>query len=286
VQCSVPAGPQKANFHSRLAGSKKPMKPANPANDQDVAGRRNQKGYEMKYQIQWLALVFVLVAGVAGSLGCATMAAMDAVQQSDSSVHYRAVLADEIVAFGRPNAALTKELGQEHVVAFIGLKNTYLLNQGGEELERISQLKLDGNRLTVHAKDWEGSRLYLKDKQVWGCLVLTYGDTKSISKEEQAELKKSGFSIVPEKGTKNIYRKEINIEGLIYPAIKLSDEQMANLTRHRAFTLYDPGSAKPPVMGKILKSPLIVVGVVTDIALTPVYVGFVTIGLIGSTIGK
>ena len=252
------------------------MKQASPANNQDVAGWRNRKGDEMKYQIQWLALMFVLVAGVAGSLGCATMAAIDKVERSDSMIHFKPVLTDEIVAIGRPDEALTKELGQEHVVAFIGLKNTYLLNKGGEELERISQLKLDGRRMNVHAKDWEGSRLYLKDKQIWGWLVLTYGDTKPISIEEQAELKKSGFS-VPKGGMGNVYRKEINIEGVIYPAIKLSDEQMAKLTIHRTFTLYDSGNTKPPVMGKILKSPLIVVGVAADIVLIPVY-GVVVIG--------
>jgi len=249
------------------------------ANNREVEDSLHRKGDELECQIQWLALVLGLVVSVAGSMGCATMAATEAAGHmgEGGGSDPKLVLEDEVVAIGRPDAALAKKLGQEHVVAFIGLKKTYLLNKGGEDLERIAQLKLDGRRMEVHADE---ERLYLKDKQIWGDLVLVYGDPKPISSEEQAELVKGGFS--QDIGLKSIYSKRVHIEGVVCPAIKLSDEQMEKLTTHRNFKLYNPGDAKPPVMSTILAkgvgAPLIIVaGVATDIALIPVY-GILVIG--------
>jgi hypothetical protein len=224
----------------------------------------------MKYQIQWLALVAVFGMGIAGSMGCATMAASQAADAAIGSNHYlKPVLSDEIVAIGKPDAVLAKELGQNNVVAFIGLKNTYLLHKGGEELEQISQLKLEGKRMDMDAA--RNNRLYLKDKQVWGELVLTYGGGKPIAPEELAELEKGGFTPL-RAANSTLYQKKISIEGVMYPAIKLSDEQVSKLGMHRAFNLYNPRDSKPPVIGRILKVPLIAAGVVVDIALIPVYV--------------
>lgn len=227
-----------------------------------------QKGVKMKHHIQWLALLLVFAMGVAGSMGCATMAASDYVKKGDTEFYYKPVLSDEIVAIGRPDAALVKELEQPDAVAFIGLKNTYLLYKGGAELERIAQLKLEGKRMIMDAD--RSHKLYLKDKQVWGELVLSYGGGKPIAAEEVAELEKGGFAPVP-RSYGPVYQKKINIEGVLYPAIKLPDEQMSKLGMRRAFSLYNPLDAKPPVLGKILKSPLIAVGVIADIALIPVY---------------
>lgn len=154
------------------------------------------------------------------------------------------------------------------MVAFIGLKNTYLLNKGGEELERIAQLKLDGKRLDIDAA--RSQRLYQKDKQVWGELTLTYGGGLEVTTEEQAELEKAGFATM--KGVKNNqYQKKLSIEGMIYPAIKIPDDVNSKLTTRRPFNLYNSRDAKPPVMGKVLKAPLIAIGVAADVALLPVY---------------
>ena len=224
----------------------------------------------MKNQLKWLALVIAFMTLIAGSFGCATMAASSVVNSGDADFYNKPVLSDEIVAIGRPDIALTKELGQDDVVAFIGLKNTYLLYKGGDELERISQLKLDGKRMDIDAA--RSYKLYLKEKQVWGELVLTYGAGAMVSEEEQAELVKGGFTVM--RGVKNnLYQRKVSIEGVIYPAIHLPDELPSKLTTRRPFNLYNPRDAKPPVMGKILKSPLIALGIVTDIVLIPVYLG-------------
>jgi hypothetical protein len=222
----------------------------------------------MKFQLQWIALVVAFVTAIAVSMGCATMAASSIVNSGDSSFYDKPVLSDEIIAIGRLDAALAKEMEQENVVAFIGLKNAYLLHKGGAELEQISLLKLDGKRMDIDAV--RSYKLYRKDKQVWGELILTYGGGAVVSVEEQAELAKGGFTAI--KGVRNNqYQMKVGIEGMIYPAIKLSDQQMSKLTTRRAFNLYNPRDVKPPVIGKILKSPLIVAGVAADVALVPVY---------------
>ena len=237
----------------------------------------------MKNQMQWLVLVTGFIALIAGSLGCATMAASSVGSGNDRDFYYKPVLSDEIVAIGKPDAALTKEIGQDHAVAFIGLKNTYMLHKGGEELERIAQLKLEGRRMDIDAA--RSYRLYLKDKQVWGELILTYGGGTAISPEEQTELEKGGFIAL--KGSRNNqYQRKISIEGVIYPAIKLTNEQMSKLGSRRAFNLYNPRDAKPPVIGKILKVPLVVAGVAADIALAPVYLGVTALVLVGAVMSN
>lgn len=229
--------------------------------------------------VRWLALVLVFAVGVAGSLGCATMLAAEAANSGDSDFYFKPVLSDEIVAIGRPDAALAKELGRSDAVAFIGLKQTYLLHKGGAELEYISQLKLDGKRMNIDSAS--SYKLYLKDKQAWGELVLTYGGGKPVSPEEAAELEKGGFTQLPRsKGT--IYHKKISIEGVVYPAIKLPEEQLSQLGKRREFNLYNARDAKPPLLPKLLKVPMIAVGVAADIALVPVYLGVGVIVLVGA----
>lgn len=222
----------------------------------------------MKHQIQWLALVLVFALGVAGSMGCATMAASNMADRGKKDFYFKPVLSDEIVAIGRPDAALGKSLGQDHVVAFIGLKNTYMLHKGGEELERISQLKLEGRHMKLDAE--HSRRLFLKDKQVWGEMLLTYGADKTLTQAEVAELEQGGFTPMPRSNGK-VYQKKVAIEGVLYPAIKLSDAQLSKLGTRRPFNLYHSRDEKPPLMGRVLKVPLVAAGVAADIALIPLY---------------
>ena len=232
----------------------------------------------MKYQIQWLALVALFAIGIAGSLGCATMAASQAVNKSDSEFYYKPVISDEIVAIGKPDAALSKALGQEHVVAFIGLKNTYLLYKGGEELEQVAQLNLEGKRMTMDTS-WS-NRLYVKDKQVWGDVQLRYGGN-ALSADELTELNKGGFTTLGS-GKYVTYQKKVAVEGMIYPAVKIPEEQLAKLGVHRPINLYHSKDEKPPILPKILKAPLIPLGVAADIVLIPVYLGVGAIVIVGA----
>lgn len=226
--------------------------------------------------MRWLALVAGFIALIAGSLGCATMAATSAAD-NHTDFYNKPVLSDEIIAIGRPDASLSKSIGQPDAVAFIGQKNTYLLYKGGEELEKIAQMKLDGRLL--HIDPARNHQLYLKDKQVWGDLVLTYGEGTTIPAAEQPELEQGGFSLQGS-GKYARYQKMVAIEGLIYPPIKLSDAQLSKLAMHRPFSLYNPRDAKPPMnVGATLMIP---VAVVADIVLIPVYLGVAVIVLVAN----
>lgn len=241
----------------------------------------------MKTQMRWFALVAGFATLIAGSLGCATMAATNAAS-NHSDFYNRPVLSDEIVAIGRPDAEVAKSIGQPDAVAFLGQKNTYLVYKGGAELESIFKLKLDGKRLRIESvvniryAD-RSSRLYLKDKQVWGNLVLAYvGDGNGITPEEQAELEKAGFN--KQGNDKYVrYDKSIAMEGVISPPVKLSDDQASQLAMHRPINFYNPGDAKPPAnIGATLMIP---VAVVADVILIPVYLGVAVVALIASAAG-
>lgn len=220
----------------------------------------------MKLHMQWAALVTGMIILIAGSLGCATMAATS-IDTGEADFRNKPILSDEIIAIGRPDPTLAKQLEQPDIIAFIGKKNTYMLYKGGNELEKVSQLQLDGKRMDI---DSEKSRtLYQKDKQVWGNMTLTY---HTPSDEEKQVLEKNGFTLV--KGpNKNAYQKTVSIEGVIYPAIKIPEAQLAQLTTKRKFNLYNPRDAKPPILPAILKAPIVLLAVAADIVLAPVYLG-------------
>jgi hypothetical protein len=221
----------------------------------------------MKNQLQWLGFMLVFIVLISGSLACATMAASAASKNNGSTIKTLA-LSDEIIAIGRPDAELSKKLNNEHAVAFLGKNNTYMLFKGGEELESISKLKLDPKRLDIDATT--NKNLYLGNKQVWGNLRLTYGDSKGYSDEERTILDHAGFK--PFKGSiYKFYYKNIYLQGLVYPAIKLSETQQSQLTVHRPFNLYKTDHTESTFNpAGIVLIPL---GVATDIVLAPVYLG-------------
>jgi hypothetical protein len=222
----------------------------------------------MKIKIKWLVRVLWLITLTSVLQGCATYLASE-LDTGERAFYDDPVLTDEIVAIGRPDATLLKQMELSNTIAFIGKKNTYMLYLGGEELEQISTLKLDGKRMTV-ASD---QKLYLKDKQVWGEIELYYGGNKEVSAEEMAELEKGGFTPDQPSRKNGYFKTAIRIEGVVYPAIKIPDEQIAKLKVKRKFNLYNPREASPPILGKVVKVPVVAAGVVADILLAPVYLG-------------
>jgi hypothetical protein len=227
-------------------------------------------------KIKWLVRILCLIALNLVLQGCATYAAME-LDTGERGFHYKPVLTDEIVAIGRPDAALLKQMELSNTIAFIGKTNTYMLYLGGEELEQISKLKLDSKRLSISS----AQSLYLKDKQIWGEIELSYSVNKKVSAEEMAELTMGGFLPDQRRDRKGDYRATIRIEGVVYPAIKIPDEQISKLQIKRKFSLYNPREASPPILGKIIKVPLIATGVAIDVMLAPVYLGVGGVVLLG-----
>lgn len=220
-------------------------------------------------KIKWLARTLCLIAVTTVLQGCATYVARNIVP-GEREFHGTPVLTDEILAIGRPDEKLLKQLDLSNTIAFIGKENTYMLYLGGEELEQISNLKLEGKRMSVDSRQG----LYLKDKQVWGEIKLYYNTGKEVTAVEKAELELGGFKPAQrsEYGRGN-YVTTVRIEGVVYPAIKIPDEQISKLSVRRYFALYPPREASPPFLGKVVKVPIIAVGVAIDFAISPVFGG-------------
>lgn len=233
-------------------------------------------------KIKWLAWNLCLIALTAVLQGCATYAASKAVP-GEKEFHSTPVLKDEILAIGRPDEKLLKQLDLSNTIAFIGRENTYMLYLGGEELEQISKLKLDAKRMSVDSTH----SLHLKEKQVWGEIKLYYRTGKEVTAAEKVELELGGFKPVQrlEFGKGN-YVTSVRIEGVVYPAIKISDEQISKLSVRRYFALYPPREASPPFMYKVVKIPIIALGIAVDVAIAPVYAGGVGIVLLGAAVSR
>jgi len=233
----------------------------------------------MKNQLQWL-LQMVMITLIACMVGCASLWVGEPmykkVDRADPDFYSKPILSDEIVAIGSPDAALAKEMGQTNVIAFIGKKNTYMLHKGGEALEKISRLKLDKKRINIDAD--KSISLYQKDNKVWGELILTYGGDVVVTTEEKLELEKVSFTAI--QGAKNnLYQTKVRIEGVIYPAITLTDEQLSKFTKPHAFNLYNPRDSTPTMMGQICNVTLVALGAgVIDSAIFSL-----PVGLIGGT---
>jgi parvulin-like peptidyl-prolyl isomerase len=226
---------------------------------------------------QRLLFVPLLIVLMCVLTGCVTVELNEALSKGDtqarSDFYAKPILNDVIVAIGRPDSELSKQLNNDHAIAFLGKKNTYILYQGGDDLEHISQLKLDAKNMKIDAEG--NSRLYLRNKQFWGQLVLSYGDANAILASERMELEGAGFSEIKYENV-TIFQKPVNIEGVIYPAIRFSDTELARLAVPRPISFFNPVDSKPPTNSA---RPLLAVAVATDVALAPLYVGLGAVGL-------
>ena len=213
----------------------------------------------------------ILIAGALLCLNsCVTGSYMEALHKGDAKLraeYDKPAFTDEIVAIARPDAELAKKLNNPHVVAFLGLKNTYVLLKGGEELEAMAQLPIDRQRLNVAQ-----SRVFLKDKQVWGQLTVIYSDGGSLTATERSVLEQAGFAVI------GWALKTVSVEGVVYPAMKLSSEQESVLTRHQHVNFFDPSSSDTPSVNTGYL--FIPIAVAADVALTPLYLGLGAVSLV------
>ncbi len=217
---------------------------------------------------------FLFLLGIAaifgGSIGCATMAASSA---SKTTTHTPpvAILSDEIFALGPVDEAEAQKIGQGPLVAFLGYKQTYLLNQGGKELLDISG-QLDGKRLKL--QPIEQGQLLMQEKHVWGRVSIDFDGGDGVSDDEARTLKKLGFFARPVGASKTVsYRKSIQINGFVYPPTTLTAEQMRRFAHRYPITLYQPGKTEEHFNPAGIV--LLPVGVAVDLLLSPVYLGVI-----------
>ena len=225
----------------------------------------------MKDQAKYLGLVAGLVVLVSGLSGCFTIMTGQAQYRADKAAEFKhfnvPILSDTIFAVGRLDAASAKVLEVPDAVAFLGTKNTYMVLEGGTGLMQAAT-ELDGKRITL---TYRSRTLFLKDKTIWGFLTLYYGteEKQTYSPDEIATLSKLGF-VARSSGS---FEKKIEVKGLLYPALALSEEQMQRFKVSRQIDLYNPpDSSPPPDFSRTLIVPL---AVAADIVTLPIqFIGF------------
>jgi hypothetical protein len=222
----------------------------------------------MKAQLEWLGFVALFTAVTAATLVCATVETSRNVLRSplsSSKMVRREILTEEILAMGRPDAALSKKLGREHVVAFLGSHHTYLLYRGGEELESISELNLDGKRMDISAS----SELYMEDKRVWGELILNYAYGTLATERERQELERGGFTVLGA-----FHQKKIVVEGVVLPVIQLPAGHGTKLSIPRTIHLWDPQLRSKNSAAQIVAADLgwLTYAIMIDVAFAPISV--------------
>ncbi len=203
--------------------------------------------------------------------GCATQDVLSRKSTSVERNYYQnPVLSDEILAIGRPDESLLKQMGISNTIAFLGRENTYMLYLGGEELEQISKLNLDSKNMTINSH----KSLYLKQEQIWGEIKIYFKTGRDVSAEVREALAMGGFSPMKSSSKGDIsYSTTIRIEGVVYPAIKIPDEKISKLHNQRRIDFYNPPDSSPSILVNVLKAPDIAVAIYADVILAPVYLG-------------
>ncbi|WP_283745910.1 hypothetical protein [Sideroxydans sp. CL21] len=172
---------------------------------------------------------------------------------------------DSVFAMAKISQSDARGLGLDYpnVVAFLGNKKTYMLFEGGDELQNVGQ-ELDGNYFIVR-NIYQG--LFIKDNQVWGRLLLVYykGDV-DVSAEEKSILEKRGFEKLRSGDYFRGYSKLVNVKGIAFEPVAMTGDQKQQLKISRDLDFYNSEVSPPSVFSKIktvattiVTAPLVVV---------------------------
>ncbi len=191
-------------------------------------------------------IFFLLLTGMVGISGCATTILFS---EGKSRPHGELVLTDTIFALAIPDETLSKRIPSDSVI-FLGKKNTYILEIGGEELMYIAK-ELDGNKLKL---DDTPDRLLLEDNTVWGNLSVSYV-VLGITKKDRAEIEKLELLGFQDYGF-GTYRKSVRIRATVSPPVSIADEQLQRFKRSRDLNFYRPdGTSQTQDLGRMVYLP-------------------------------
>lgn len=215
-------------------------------------------------------IVLICCAGAIGGLGCATMLALDSGHSKKYAFHNTPILTDSIFAIGKPDAAMAAKIGNTNAIAFLGKQHTYLLLEGGTQLNDVAR-NMEGIPLTLGETR---GQLFLKKKVLWGNVSLRHTPPKKTIPNELTinQLLANGF-----KADRNgAYTLSVPVKGVVFPPAKTDKTPPEILMNPRTVAFYNPpDSSPPPDFEKLITVPL---AVVLDLALTPVYlIGFIVV---------
>lgn len=225
---------------------------------------------------QFLPIGLILLLSVV-SLGCFTLMTVADMPTRPDPPSQTPLKKDILFAIGQPDQAILSKIKNPHALVFLGTSNSYLLVEGGEDLMQISKA-LDGKHLVV---DPEPRTLFLKDEKIWGGLSLIYQPDKAAgpTDAEISALTHQGFQKIS--GSHQLYGKVIQIKGMVYPPVKISDTQVNSFKVRREISFYaPPKSIAVPVLTRIALMPL---AISADVATAPLQaLGFVYVILVSS----
>lgn len=204
-------------------------------------------------------------------MGCATLLTWNAIEEPGKTTKELAV-SDEILALGRPDETLAQKLGRNDVVAFLGTQYTYMIFEGGAELERIARSGLDPQRIQLDAA--QSGNLSVSEHQVWGDVRLVY----TAYPQEQATLSALGFAPT-RPGQAQMYERKVYVQGLLYPALEVPPRQ-GRLHVTRPIRIYRTQETAPGINYTMI--PLLPLAVATDVLLSPVYLGVGLVALVSA----
>lgn len=215
----------------------------------------------MKIIEKELGSLFLAIVLIAGSMGCATMSAIEA-SKGRKKAEQILVLSDEVIAIGKADESLKQQLGED-TIAFLGKKQTYLLHKGGKQLEHIANSGLDPLYIDFQDK----KQISLKDKHLWGHVDLYY-DKIQLSPAELQTLQRLEFHL-----QNKVYHRSIYVAGQIAPPISLTQNQ-DKFAKSFKIEFYQTKTSRVPNYAFV---PLIPFAIVADVLLSPVYLGLTLI---------
>lgn len=176
-------------------------------------------------------------AALVGGTGCFTLFAGNFASKTER-VEGHIVLTDTIQALGRPNKELMETTRLPDAIVFLGVKHTYYVVRGGEQLFKFaSHPDLKGVRFGVASSD---KSIYMSNEKVWGTINISYGyDGAPLSQSEISALESFRFSRTDQNTN---FHKEVEVMGKVYPAIDLDKSNLKPLVRTYDLSFYDPPS--------------------------------------------
>ena len=219
-------------------------------------------------------VLLICCSAAVGGLGCATWLATSRSNPNAYNHYNKPILTDSIFALGRPNEAMARKIGNTNAIAFLGKQHTYLLVEGGTQLNNITR-ELEGVALTLG--DARG-QLFLKQKTVWGRVSLHFTPEKGITPPGVTTNKLLAMGFKADR--RGAYSLTVPVKGVVCPPAKLDKPLLNELSTVRTVAFFNPpDSSPPPDLEKFIIVPL---AVVLDLALTPVYLlGFLSFAIGG-----
>jgi len=193
----------------------------------------------MKNKLRSISLLLIIVVFSLCASGCMTSYLIKDINQDTGDVINTEwnKINDTIVAIGQPDKALLKKLGHPKTIAFLGLKHTYFIFEGGEALVEISKV-LNPNFIDITTD----AKMSKDHENIDGTISISYfhPDGTQPGNEEISLLEKLQFKITDNYYNSIGYKRSITFKGVVGPKVDIPENQTKLLKRKRLVTFVAP----------------------------------------------